>query len=119
MVTNQAEVQLVYDAVSGLVKSGLSPSDIAVISMYRQQIKLLTVALVDFKGIEILTADKAQGRDKECVLVSFVRSNEDKKVKCFPFQTGRLLVHMLFSTLPPMFCRSASSSRTGAGSTSH
>jgi len=30
--------------------------------------------------VEILTADKSQGRDKECILISLVRSNEDGNV---------------------------------------
>lgn len=46
------------------------------ITPYRQQIKLLTGLFVDLPRVEILTADKSQGRDKDCVLISLVRSNE-------------------------------------------
>ncbi|KAF8908142.1 DNA replication factor Dna2-domain-containing protein [Gymnopilus junonius] len=41
-----------------------------------QQIKLLQHLLQERKGVEILTADKSQGRDKDCVIVSLVRSND-------------------------------------------
>ena len=30
--------------------------------------------------VEVLTADKSQGRDKECVIVSMVRSNDEGRV---------------------------------------
>jgi DNA replication ATP-dependent helicase Dna2 len=53
----------------------LNPSDLAVITPYRQQIKLLTGLFADMPSVEILTADKSQGRDKECILISLVRSN--------------------------------------------
>ncbi|CEH14910.1 DNA replication helicase [Ceraceosorus bombacis] len=70
------------------VSRGCEAGDIGVITPLRQQIRLLTNALginatsstrtdteKGRKGIEILTADRAQGRDKSVVLVSFVRNN--------------------------------------------
>ncbi len=37
------------------------------------------------EGVECLTIDKCQGRDKECVVVSFVRSNaEGQAGECAP-----------------------------------
>ena len=50
------------------------------ITLYRQQIKLLTSKLFDKPQIEVLTADKSQGRDKECIVMSLVRSNETGNV---------------------------------------
>lgn len=32
--------------------------------------------LQDMKAIEVLTADKSQGRDKDCIIISMVRSND-------------------------------------------
>lgn len=52
----------------------------AVITPYRQQIKLLSSLFTDMPKVEILTADKSQGRDKECILISLVRSNESGQV---------------------------------------
>jgi DNA replication ATP-dependent helicase Dna2 len=47
-----------------------------VITPYRQQIKILSAMLQDMKAIEVLTADKSQGRDKDCIIISMVRSND-------------------------------------------
>lgn len=46
------------------------------ITPYRQQIKILSAMLQDMKAIEVLTADKSQGRDKDCIIISMVRSND-------------------------------------------
>jgi hypothetical protein len=66
----------VFQLAAALTASGVKQEDIAVITPYRQQIKLLTGLFVDLPRVEILTADKSQGRDKDCVLISLVRSNE-------------------------------------------
>lgn len=55
-------------------------SEIGVITPYRQQIKLLVYLLEHAPGVEIITADKAQGRDKACVIMTMVRSNEEGQV---------------------------------------
>jgi DNA replication ATP-dependent helicase Dna2 len=51
-----------------------------VITPYRQQIKILSAMLQDMKAIEVLTADKSQGRDKDCIIISMVRSNDSGSV---------------------------------------
>jgi DNA replication ATP-dependent helicase Dna2 len=63
-----------------LTSCGIKPTDIAVITPYRQQIKLLTSLFSSLPTVEILTADKSQGRDKDCILISLVRSNEHGNV---------------------------------------
>ena len=63
-----------------MAASGLKERDMAVITPYRQQIKLLSGMFTDLPKVEILTADKSQGRDKECILISLVRSNENGQV---------------------------------------
>ena len=50
-------------------------------SVYRSQLKLLSHLLTpDHPDIEIHTADRFQGRDKEVVIISLVRSNPEKYV---------------------------------------
>jgi DNA replication ATP-dependent helicase Dna2 len=66
--------------VEALIRGGVKPAKIGVISVYRQQIKLLAHMLQDHQDVEILTADRSQGRDKDCILISMVRSNEDGNV---------------------------------------
>jgi DNA replication ATP-dependent helicase Dna2 len=58
-----------------LVKCGIKQDDIGVIALYRQQIKLISRLLHPYPDIEVLTADKSQGRDKDCILMSLTRSN--------------------------------------------
>lgn len=72
-------------SVSALSACGVASSDIGVITLYRQQIKLLSRVLEpSFPDVEVLTADRSQGRDKECILVSLVRSNTGGHVRSLP-----------------------------------
>lgn len=82
LVENQIEARLIYQTAETLLRSGVQEDQIGVISLYRQQIKHLSYLFQDRKGVEILTADRSQGRDKECILISFVRSNDEDRV-CF------------------------------------
>jgi len=71
---NEGEAQLVTDIVELLLIRGIKPEDIAVISPYDAQVGLIRKMLrVD--DLEIKTVDGFQGREKEAVIVSFVRSN--------------------------------------------
>ncbi|KZT00075.1 Dna2-domain-containing protein [Laetiporus sulphureus 93-53] len=80
LVENQVEARLVYQVAECLIGSGVTEDKIGVLSLYRQQTKLLSYLLQGRPGVEILTADRSQGRDKECILISMVRSNEDGQV---------------------------------------
>ncbi|WVQ74886.1 hypothetical protein IAR50_004493 [Cryptococcus sp. DSM 104548] len=76
LIQNEVEAQLVSQFSTALVASGIRQEDLAVITPYRQQIKLLSSQFAPLPRVEILTADKSQGRDKDCILVSLVRSND-------------------------------------------
>ncbi|KAF8347385.1 DNA replication factor Dna2-domain-containing protein [Amanita rubescens] len=76
LVQNKVEAELVYQTVESLLQSGVREDQIGIISLYRQQIKLISQLLRHRTGIEILTADRSQGRDKECIIISMVRSND-------------------------------------------
>ena len=76
LVQNKTEAELVRQLTETLLRSGVKEAQIGIISLYKQQVKLLSHLLDGKKGIEILTADKSQGRDKDCIIVSLVRSNE-------------------------------------------
>ena len=80
LVENRVEAQLVYQVTECLIRSGIPQDQIGVLSLYRQQIKLLSHLLQARKEVEILTADRSQGRDKECILISMVRSNDEGQV---------------------------------------
>ncbi|KAK9472748.1 uncharacterized protein V1510DRAFT_126073 [Dipodascopsis tothii] len=79
-VQNDVEAGLVHQLVRALVAAGADPHDLGVISVYRSQLKLLAHRLRDVPGLELQTVDKFQGRDKECVVMSLVRSNDDAVV---------------------------------------
>ncbi|OWZ43190.1 DNA replication ATP-dependent helicase Dna2 [Cryptococcus neoformans C23] len=80
LVQNETEAKLVQQLSTALIASGVRQEDIAIITPYRQQIKLLSSYLKPIPRVEILTADKSQGRDKDCILVSLVRSNESGNI---------------------------------------
>ena len=85
---NDTEAMLVSRIVEALVSVGLSPTAIGIICPFNAQIRLLEESAVikqhKTDGLEISTIDKYQGRDKDVIIVSFVRSNNKGKV-------GRLL----------------------------
>lgn len=87
-VVNEREAQIVSLLVQGLSSCGLHPSSIGVICPFNAQIKLLEdcpqIQNLKREGLEVNTIDKYQGRDKDAIIVSFVRSNRKGKV-------GRLL----------------------------
>jgi superfamily I DNA and/or RNA helicase len=65
--------------VKELVESGLQGDQIAVIVPYAAQVRLLRSRL-NLDGIEIDTVDGFQGREKEVVILSFVRSNDNREI---------------------------------------
>ncbi|KAK9467597.1 hypothetical protein V1512DRAFT_261556 [Lipomyces arxii] len=79
-VQNEVEASLVKQFAESLVLSGVPEQSIGIISVYRAQSKLLSHAMKGHPDIELQTVDKFQGRDKECVLISLVRSNDELKV---------------------------------------
>ncbi|KAI0635451.1 Dna2-domain-containing protein [Trametes polyzona] len=80
LVENKIEAQLVYQVTECLLGCGVQQDQIGILSLYRQQIKLLSYLLQDRKKLEILTADRSQGRDKDCIIISMVRSNDNGQI---------------------------------------
>ncbi|KAK2753468.1 hypothetical protein FQN54_007858 [Arachnomyces sp. PD_36] len=79
--SNEMEAALVAKHVGQLVEAGVNPEDIAVITPYNAQLALLSQALREkYPGIELGSVDGFQGREKEAVVVSLVRSNPDHEV---------------------------------------
>ena len=79
--SNEMEAALVESHVNNLVHAGVLPEDIAIVTPYNAQLALLAHNLKDeFPGIELGSVDGFQGREKEAVIVSLVRSNPDHEV---------------------------------------
>lgn len=75
-ITNPFEATLCQQLVESLVTTGVSQTDIGVITLYRSQLALIKYGLRHRTSVEMHTADKFQGRDKEVVILSLVRSND-------------------------------------------
>lgn len=75
---NPGEAALAAAQVERLLAMGVAPADVAVISPYDAQVQRLRQLLADHldAGLEVDTVDGFQGREKEAVVVSLVRSND-------------------------------------------
>lgn len=71
---NAQEADLVVQKVHELFAAGLAPQQIAVIAPYAAQVRHLRAKL-DVAGLEVDSVDGFQGREKEAVIISLVRSN--------------------------------------------
>lgn len=76
---NEAEASLALKKVNELIDLGVQAEDIAIITPYAAQVKVLRGQLAD-SMVEIGTVDGFQGREKEVVILSLVRSNDTKQL---------------------------------------
>jgi superfamily I DNA and/or RNA helicase len=72
-------MEILLDIVDEALKSELKPEDIAVIAPYKDQVDLLKKHS-NIENLEINTVDGFQGREKEVVLISLVRSNNHNNI---------------------------------------
>ena len=82
---NEKEAEFVTFKVRQLVAQGVSIDDIAIIAPYAAQVRKLRELLRSIKtesgetselaGVEVDTVDGFQGREKEVIVITFVRSN--------------------------------------------
>uniref|UniRef100_A0A2K6DZN1 Immunoglobulin mu DNA binding protein 2 n=1 Tax=Macaca nemestrina TaxID=9545 RepID=A0A2K6DZN1_MACNE len=78
---NPGEVRLVSLHIQALVDAGVPARDVAVVSPYNLQVDLLRQSLAHrHPELEIKSVDGFQGREKEAVILSFVRSNRKGEV---------------------------------------
>ncbi|KAK9123484.1 hypothetical protein Sjap_013086 [Stephania japonica] len=80
---NEGEADVAIAHARRLTKSGVQPSNIGIITPYAAQVVLLKMIRSKdnrLKEIEISTVDGFQGREKEAVIISMVRSNARKEV---------------------------------------
>jgi superfamily I DNA and/or RNA helicase len=76
---NPSEARLVVRKVHALLAAGVPAASIAVIAPYSAQVRLLRESL-NVPGLEIDSVDGFQGREKEAVIVSLVRSNSENEI---------------------------------------
>ncbi|XP_027068581.2 uncharacterized protein [Coffea arabica] len=80
---NEGEAEISIAHARRLVQSGVQASDIGIITPYAAQVvflKMLKCNHDKLKDMEISTVDGFQGREKEAIIISMVRSNSKKEV---------------------------------------
>ena len=81
---NPYEAELAARLAENLLWAGIAASDVGVITPYADQVDLIRERLrereVPIDQLEVQTVDGFQGREKEAVLVTLVRSNERDEV---------------------------------------
>ncbi|CAG9943887.1 unnamed protein product [Clonostachys rosea f. rosea IK726] len=75
-IVNSAECRVVSQLVDSLLSIGIPSNEIGVMTHYRAQLFMLKDQLRGFHGVEMHTTDRFQGRDKEVIVLSLVRSND-------------------------------------------
>ncbi|KAL8789272.1 MAG: hypothetical protein Q9195_006918 [Heterodermia aff. obscurata] len=79
--SNEMEAALVKLHVMNLTEAGVLAEDIAVVTPYNAQVALLAHNLKEkYPGIELGSVDGFQGREKEAIIVSLVRSNPGHEI---------------------------------------
>lgn len=79
--SNELEALVVKMHVQKLINAGVKDEDIAVITPYNAQLAVLQSLLKEaYPKLELGSVDGFQGREKEAVVVSLVRSNSDREV---------------------------------------
>ena len=76
---NPQEADLVVRIVRQLIETGLAAADIAVITPYNGQARLLR-ELLAVDGVAVDSVDGFQGQEKEAVVLSLVRSNPEGEI---------------------------------------
>jgi predicted DNA helicase len=74
---NPQEAQTVKDIVNRLKEVGVMPEDIGIITPYKDHEEYLKKIIPD---VEVKTVDGFQGREKEVIIISLVRSNPDEEI---------------------------------------
>lgn len=76
---NKGEAELAVKLLYELLGSGLKAKDVAILTPYVAQAKLLKT-MVREPGLEIGSVDGFQGREKEAIILSLVRSSESGQI---------------------------------------
>ncbi len=77
---NPGEAAIVKAHVQALLRAGVAAADIGVITPYNAQVQLLREHFAAHDDLEVRTVDGFQGREKEAIVLSLVRSNAEGEV---------------------------------------
>lgn len=76
---NPSEARLALAKLNALLSAGVAPAQIAVIAPYSAQVRHLR-EIIPSLDVEVDSVDGFQGREKEAVIVTLVRSNRDGEI---------------------------------------
>ena len=75
-IINELEAELAINTANDYITAGVSEEDIGIISPYADQVKIIQ----DETPVEVKTVDGFQGREKEIIIISTVRSNDNGNI---------------------------------------
>ncbi|XP_063685644.1 DNA-binding protein SMUBP-2-like [Bolinopsis microptera] len=78
---NKGEAKLVVEYLTSLKEAGVKEADMAVITPYNLQIEFIRAEMMGrFKEVEVCSVDGFQGREKEAIVITMVRSNDTGEI---------------------------------------
>ncbi len=75
-IINEIEAEIAVKLANDYLKVGLTEDEIGIISPYADQVKIIQ----EKTPVEVKTVDGFQGREKEIIIISTVRSNENGNI---------------------------------------
>lgn len=75
-IINQLESEIAVNIAEDYLKAGVGTEDIGIITPYADQVKIIQ----DNTPVEVKTVDGFQGREKEIIIISTVRSNNNGNI---------------------------------------
>ena len=75
-IINSIESEISTSIAQDYINAGVSADDIGIISPYADQVKIIQ----EMTSVEVKTVDGFQGREKEIIIISTVRSNENGNI---------------------------------------
>merc|ERR1712080_359050 len=79
-ICNLNEAYIIEIVLQKYLKLGIQAKDIGIITPYWSQVAVLREMFSDISTLDISTVNGFQGCEKELIIISFVRSNPEKKV---------------------------------------
>lgn len=95
---NEGEANAVIDMLKNLLEEGHHPNDIAIVTPFRKQVRLLREKaherLAEKTAVLIDTVERIQGQDVNCIILSFASSDDNyiREMNAFLFNPNRLNV---------------------------
>jgi predicted DNA helicase len=73
---NRTEARICIELANDYISKGIRKDDIGIISPYADQVKLIS----EHVDVEVKSVDGFQGREKEIIIISTVRSNDNREI---------------------------------------